>query len=163
MGSLFPHCPQGKDNGAMPTLPSQSWSPGLPEKGDVGNYLCPNSSRQSHGGEEGSDPVSQASLVSEPRQKLLSPGQGWVSENAAFPQVCPALLLPHLPCLPLFSSSGSLLIGHCVHPEGSPEVGSLFSPSLGVWSACACLSPDTGAWLRAYPWLLLCCQFINSE
>lgn len=85
----------------MPTLPSQSWSPGLPEKGDVGNCLCLNSSHQSHGGKEGSDPVSQASLASGPRQNLLSPGQWWVSENAAFHQVCPALLLPHLPCLPL--------------------------------------------------------------
>lgn len=84
----------------MPTLPSQSWSPGLPEKGDVGSYL-PELLPISPCGEEGSDPVRQACLASGPRQKLLSPGQGWVSENAAFPQVCPALLLPHLPCLPL--------------------------------------------------------------
>lgn len=39
MGSLFLHCPQGKDNGTMPTFPSQSWSPGLPEKGNTGNHL----------------------------------------------------------------------------------------------------------------------------
>lgn len=32
-------------------------------------------------------PVSQTSLASGHRQRLLSPGQGWVSENAAFPSL----------------------------------------------------------------------------
>lgn len=91
MGSLFLHCPQGKDNGTMPTFPSQSWSPGLRTQAE----------------------------------RLLSPGKGWVSENAAFPRVCPSL--PSSPPLSSFSSSGSLLIGHCVHPGGSLEVGGAFS------------------------------------
>lgn len=40
----------------MPTLPSQSWSSGLPEKGNMGNYLCLSFSHQSPDGEEESDP-----------------------------------------------------------------------------------------------------------
>lgn len=42
------------------------------------------------------------SLSSGPRQRLPSPGQGWVPENAAFlPPGPPVSPPPHLPCLPL--------------------------------------------------------------
>lgn len=78
----------------MPTFPSHSWSPGLPEKGNMGNHLCLSFSHQSHDGRKMQTPVSQASLASGHRQRLLSPGQGWVPENAAFPQVYLSLLLP---------------------------------------------------------------------
>lgn len=80
----------------MPTLPSKSWSPGLPEKGNMGNSLC-----ELHNGEEYADSCEPSFPASEPRQRLPSPGQGWVPENAAFPQVHPSLLPPDLPRLPL--------------------------------------------------------------
>lgn len=68
MGSLFLHCPQGKDNGTMPTFPSQSWSPGLPEKGNTGNHLSellPSVLME----RKMQTPVSQTSLASGRRQR----------------------------------------------------------------------------------------------
>lgn len=140
----FPHTP-----GALACQRKGTWKPSLPE-------LLPSVPRW----KEDADPCEPSLPGLRAQAELLSPGQGWASENAAFPR---STHLSSRPPLSSFSSSGSLLIGHCVHPGGSPEVGAFSLHPFGAWSACACLSPDTGAWLRAYPWLLLCCQFINSK
>lgn len=66
----------------MPTFPSQSWSPGLPEDGIMGNHLCLSFSHQSRDGAEDADSVSQTSLAPGQAERLLSRA-GWVSENAA--------------------------------------------------------------------------------
>lgn len=86
----------------MPTLPSRPWSPGLPERGNMGRCLCVSVSHQSHNGEEDADSCEPSFPgLGAQAERLPSPGQGWVLENAAFPQVCPSLLPPDLPCLPL--------------------------------------------------------------
>lgn len=153
--------PRVRTMAPCPSFPSQSWSPGLPEKGNMGNHLCLSFSHQSHDGEEDADPCEPNLPGLRAQAEAPEPWAGLGIGECCLPQSA-RLLLPDLLCLPLaplvLCSLATVFI-----LEGPQKWGGLFSPSLGAWSACACLSPDTGAWLRACPWLLLCCQFINSK
>jgi hypothetical protein len=58
----------------------------LPEKGNTRSYLYLSFSYQSHDGEEDADPCeTKFSGLRAQAERLPSPGQVWVLENAAFP------------------------------------------------------------------------------
>lgn len=139
----FPHTP-----GALACQRKGTWKPSLPE-------LPPSVPRW----KEDADPCEPSLPGLRAQAELLSPGQG--GHRRVLPSPGLPISPPDLPCLPLaplvLCSLATVFI-----LEVPRKWGAFSLHPFGAWSACACLSPDTGAWLRAYPWLL-CCQFINSK